>query len=296
LGLPFRALGFEADVDAVLTLTLSQWKGFPLLLLRERRVELDGSRTGLCPPILTETSWRMLARRFSDGDPVAETVDVRLGRRVGVISFCTPRPEWSRELDDETRLRQTRSAEQIWGTERRSTRLLEELALELEEDDRRGPDSPPELSTTWPRVFRTLMYGLGPQTRELATCWSSACSLASTSWRTLRGWSMDGRSTTGLGMSTELLAEWLLLEEKDMRDSETSWGSMSPLVRGEGVGSGGIGPEGGLVIGAPMLSERTRRGDGSTEVALPKTSQSAKDGGRMPADADRVTMVSFGLG
>lgn len=205
-------------------LPASQWKGLPLLLLREMSVESDGMRFGvlfLLIPALPETSLSTFVRRRSGGDPYIETEETEvtlLPRLVGVLfmtEFPLPSREFeeeirlagvvilvtlpgpSRELEEETRLRLTASAEQICGIDSLFSLIFSEPVLEDESPRQCCVRALSVLdrtifARTEARDFSTRMLelGRGPEMRgfrhcRLATVLSSALSLFSISSSTV---------------------------------------------------------------------------------------------------------------
>lgn len=76
---------------------------------------LDALFIGLCrEPALPDTVLRTFGLGFSDGDPVAETLEDP-ACRLGVLTMVTPPVPLLREPDDDTRLILIRSALRICG-------------------------------------------------------------------------------------------------------------------------------------------------------------------------------------
>jgi len=88
---------------------------FSHLEMASRLESLKALFIGLCgEPALPDTVRRMFAFGFSDGDPVAETLDDPVCR-LGVLTMVTPPLPLLREPEDETRLMLMRSTLRICG-------------------------------------------------------------------------------------------------------------------------------------------------------------------------------------
>lgn len=78
-------------------------------------VSLNTLFIGLCgEPALPDTARKIFGLGFSDGDPVAETLEDPVCR-LGVLTMVTPPVPLLREPDDDTRLILMRSALRICG-------------------------------------------------------------------------------------------------------------------------------------------------------------------------------------